>query len=108
MSVVLAGDLHYSSRVSHPVSSVRGMVNRSHLSIVPDTAGRPDMIVTIDCGVCVARYTTACDDCVVTHVVGHEIGQPVEFEVGDALAIQLLADAGLVPGSKFEREQPVA
>ncbi len=84
------------------------MVIRSHLRVVPDTPSHPEEELTIDCEVCVAQHTAACHDCVVSYVVGREIGQPVEFAESDARAIALLAEAGLVPTSKFQRAQPVA
>ncbi len=84
------------------------MVIRSHLRVVPDPPFQSEQAVTIDCDVCVAQHTAACHDCVVSYVVGREIGQPVEFAESDARAIALLAEAGLVPTSKFQRAHPVA
>lgn len=69
-----------------------------HLRLVPD----PDPGLLIDCAVCVARASAACADCVVTHIVGHEEGATVVLAPGEQRAMQLLADAGLVPQSRFE------
>ena len=84
------------------------MVIRSHLTVVPDLSPASDESLTIDCDECVAQHTETCADCVVSFIVGREPGMPVEFESGEASAVQLLADAGLVPGSRFQRQQPVA
>jgi len=95
-------------RVSYPISRVTSMVIRNHLSVVPDLPSSPEVDLTIDCKECVARHSDACSDCVVSYIVSKEPGQPNEFERGEANAMRLLADAGLVPGSRFVREQPVA
>jgi len=84
------------------------MNDRSHLRVVPDRPGRADQFLSIDCDECAVQHTNACADCVVNYIVGREIGQPVEFARGEARAMELLADAGLVPGSRFQRVQPVA
>jgi len=84
------------------------MVNRSHLRVVSDVGNPAEPTLTIDCDKCVVKYTCACDECLVTHIVGREIGRPVELASDEVRAVQLLADAGLVPGSRFLREEPVA
>jgi len=84
------------------------MVIRNYLSVVPDLAEPIDESITIDCDQCAAQYTDACDDCLVSYVISREPGRPVEFEGEEANAVRLLAEAGLVPGSRFRRHQPVA
>jgi len=84
------------------------MVIRKHLAVVPDLPTQDNEPLTIDCNECVAQHTEACADCVVSFIVGREPGKPVEFEQGEANAVRLLANAGLVPGSRFVRQQPVA
>ena len=54
-------------------------------------------MITIDCGVCVMRQTTACDDCVVSFVVGREPGEALVIDVEEERAVRMLARAGLVP-----------
>jgi hypothetical protein len=48
----------------------------------------------IDCGQCAMRDTSACDDCVVTCLLG---GGPVDLSESQAEAMANLADQGLVP-----------
>lgn len=48
----------------------------------------------IDCDDCAMRDTSACDECVVTFLIG---GKPVELSDTQSEAIQNLSEAGLVP-----------
>lgn len=52
----------------------------------------------IECDRCVMQHTTACDECVVSFVVGREPGAATVFDLEEERAIQLLTKAGLVPG----------
>jgi hypothetical protein len=89
------------------------MAQPSHLRLVPTG---PDLLepysaepaLTIDCAVCEVRDTDACDDCVVSYLVGHEAGTPVVLDADEKRAVELLADAGLVPGSRFAPRPGVA
>jgi hypothetical protein len=65
----------------------------------------------IDCDSCEVRGL-ACDDCVVTALLG---GPPAEFDDGERAAIEALAGSGLVPPLRLvvplevhEREGPAA
>jgi len=51
----------------------------------------------IDCDQCVMQHTTACDDCMVSFIVGREPGEAVVFDVAEARALRALSTAGLVP-----------
>jgi hypothetical protein len=53
--------------------------------------------LTIDCGCCELRHTTACHDCVVTYVCDRRAGEAVVVDVSEARAIRLLGQGGLVP-----------
>ena len=59
--------------------------------------------VTIDCDDCELRDTTACDDCLVTFVLGHRPGEALIVDVQEARAARLLAGAGLVPRLRHQR-----
>ncbi len=48
----------------------------------------------IDCAQCAMRDTSACDDCVVTHLLGE---CPIDLSDTQAEAVANLADEGLVP-----------
>lgn len=50
----------------------------------------------IDCNECAMQHTPACHDCVVTHVLADLLG-PLEVDAESAAALEVLADAGLVP-----------
>ncbi|MDG2027348.1 MAG: hypothetical protein P8J50_09580 [Acidimicrobiales bacterium] len=91
------------------------MAAHSHLRLVPDSPGpdflailEPEAALTIDCDVCVMSETDACDDCMVSYLVGHEAGTPVVLDEAEKRAVELLADAGLVPASRFQPRPGVA
>lgn len=60
-------------------------------------------VVTIDCGVCELRHTSACDDCVVSFVCDRTVEGAVVIDVAEARAIRLLGQAGLVPALRHRR-----
>ncbi len=53
--------------------------------------------LTIDCGDCVIASTSACDDCIVSFIVGREPGDAVVFDVDEERAMRSLSEGGLVP-----------
>lgn len=59
-------------------------------------AERREQPVVVDCDRCVVRGPAACGDCVVTVLLG---GPPagVEIDADERAALDVLADAGLVP-----------
>jgi hypothetical protein len=65
------------------------------MSVVPP-CDAPAML-TIDCSQCVMRQTDACDDCVVSFIVGRRPGEAVVIDVDEERAVRSLARAGLVP-----------
>ena len=54
----------------------------------------------IDCDECAMQHTSACDDCVVTFLLEPQRG-PLELDDGEMEALDLLADAGLIPGLRL-------
>jgi hypothetical protein len=52
----------------------------------------------IDCDACVMQDTSACDDCVVTHILGREPGDAVVLDLDEERAVRSFVDVGLVPG----------
>ncbi|MEM7141919.1 MAG: hypothetical protein AAF548_12895 [Actinomycetota bacterium] len=91
------------------------MAAAPHLRLVPDNPGPEflgepggEPVLTIDCDVCEAQHTDACDDCVVSYLVGHEAGTPVVLDDREKRAVDLLTDAGLVPASRFRPRPTVA
>jgi hypothetical protein len=53
--------------------------------------------MVIDCDECVMEGTSACDDCMVTFLVGRERGEAVVFDADEEREIRLLQGEGLVP-----------
>ena len=49
------------------------------------------------------QHTSACDDCVVTFIVGRQPGEAVVIDVEEERAVRMLAGAGLVPRLRHER-----
>jgi hypothetical protein len=60
-------------------------------------------VLTIDCADCLLEATSACDDCVVTFLCEREPEEAVVLDVGEARAVRLLGQAGLVPGLRLAR-----
>lgn len=52
--------------------------------------------LVVDCGQCVVRSTAACQDCFVTVLLGMP-GHEQEFDADEVSAINVLAEAGMVP-----------
>ncbi len=50
----------------------------------------------IDCDDCAMQHSSACDDCVVTFILGAQPG-PLEVDESESTALQNLASEGLVP-----------
>jgi hypothetical protein len=57
----------------------------------------------INCDDCVMQHTRACDDCVVSFIVGREPGEAIVIDVEEERAVRMLSDAGLVPELRHER-----
>jgi len=53
--------------------------------------------MVIDCDECVMEGTSACDDCMVTFLVGRERGEAVVIDAAEERELQLLQGEGLVP-----------
>ncbi len=58
----------------------------------------PEDPLVIDCADCIGPSVGACDDCVVSFLLGREPDDAVVIDVAEARALRLLADADLVPG----------
>ena len=59
----------------------------------------------IDCDQCAMQHTEACDDCIVTALLGHDTGT-VELADTEAVALRHLADAGMVSPLRLVRLDP--
>lgn len=58
--------------------------------------------ITVECDSCVMRRTSACDDCVVTFLLGREPDDAVVIDAEEARAMRMLEQAGLLPALRFE------
>lgn len=61
--------------------------------------------LTVDCDTCTVRGTGACDDCVVSYVLGREPEDAVVIDADEARALRMLERAGLLPSLKFAAER---
>jgi len=66
-----------------------------------DSTGELEGGLTIDCDRCSLRATAACDDCVVTFLLGREPDDAVVIDADEARAMRMLGRAGLVPSLRF-------
>lgn len=53
--------------------------------------------MVIDCEECVMNGTSACDDCMVTFLVGRDRGEAVVFDADEERDLRLLQQEGLIP-----------
>ncbi len=58
--------------------------------------------ITIDCDQCSLQHTSACEECLVTFVLGREPGDAVVIDAAEARAVRMLERAGLVPNLRFD------
>jgi len=66
-----------------------------------------DDVLLIDCATCVLEGTSACVDCVVTFLVGHEPGTAVVVDAAEVRGLRALARGGLAPKLRHTARQPV-
>ena len=59
--------------------------------------------LTISCDDCVLGPGPACDDCVVSFVLGAEDTGGIVIDAEEARAVRLFGEAGLVPQLRFTR-----
>jgi hypothetical protein len=64
-------------------------------------------VLRIDCAECVLDGTSACVDCVVTFLVGHDPGTAVVVDAAEVRALRTLARGGLAPALRHRRRTPV-
>jgi hypothetical protein len=59
----------------------------------------------IDCDECVMQHTSACDDCVVTFIIGREPDHAVVIDLEEERAVRALQQAGLVPELRYQTRE---
>ncbi len=57
--------------------------------------------ITIECDSCQLQHSTACDDCMVSFLLGREPEDAVVIDADEARAMRMLERAGLVPSLRF-------
>jgi hypothetical protein len=60
--------------------------------------------LVIDCERCALQATDACDDCVVSFLLGREPDDAVVIDADEARAMHMLERAGLVPTLRFSHK----
>lgn len=60
------------------------------------TTSDEEVPMLIDCDDCAMQHSSACDDCVVTFILGAQPG-PLEIDASESQALDNLASEGLVP-----------
>ena len=58
----------------------------------------------IDCDECVMQATDACDDCVVSFIVGRRPGDAIVVDVAEQRALKALGERGLVPRLRHQAQ----
>ena len=66
-----------------------------------DTVDELEDGLTIECDRCTLRDSGACDDCVVSFLLGREPDDAVVIDADEARAMRMLERAGLVPTLRF-------
>ena len=66
-----------------------------------DMCTEPEGGLTIDCDRCTLQGTDACDDCVVTFLLGRDPDDAVVIDADEARAMRMLERAGLVPCLRY-------
>lgn len=74
-------------------------MERSRDSASAGTASADEL--TIDCECCSLRATAACEDCVVTFLLGRDPDDAVVIDAEEARAMRMLGRVGLVPSLRF-------
>ncbi|HZU79687.1 MAG TPA: hypothetical protein VE991_07200 [Acidimicrobiales bacterium] len=57
--------------------------------------------IAVSCDDCRLQDTDACDDCLVSFVLGRDPDDAVVIDADEARAVRMLARAGLVPSLRF-------
>jgi hypothetical protein len=59
--------------------------------------------LTISCDTCAHEGTPACEDCVVSFLLGRDPGDAVIIDAAEVRAVRVFARAGLLPSLRHER-----
>ncbi|MCP3936983.1 MAG: hypothetical protein GY708_16625 [Actinomycetia bacterium] len=70
-----------------------------------DSAPRRHLSLVIDCDICIARRTDACNDCMVSYLVKRREDEAVVIDLAEARALRTLGAGGLVPRLRHRVEQ---
>ena len=62
-----------------------------------------DATITVSCDDCRLQGTDACQDCLVSFVLGRDPDDAVVIDAEEARTVRMLAGAGLLPSLRFTR-----
>ena len=77
------------------------------VAVTPGCHARAMRVRTIDCEECVMAATSACDDCVVSFILGREPGEAVVIDAEEERALRTLQGGGLVPELRHRPKRAV-
>ena len=67
------------------------------MTVTTQGAAMTGATISIDCADCALQGTNACDDCLVSFVIGRDPDDTVLIDAEEARAVRSLTRAGLVP-----------
>ncbi len=59
--------------------------------------------LTISCDTCTNEGSSACDDCVVSFLLGRDGSDAIVIDAAEVRAVRLFERAGLLPGLRHEK-----
>jgi len=62
--------------------------------------------IAISCDDCLLQHTDACEDCLVSFVLGREPDDALVIDADEAREVRRLAETGLVPRLRFASRPP--
>jgi hypothetical protein len=83
-----------------PTSLIAALHHGAIIGLMTRTA------ISISCDDCDLQATSACEDCLVSFVLGRDPDDAVVVDVEEARAMRMLSRAGLVPGLRHSGVDP--
>lgn len=71
--------------------------------IAPDPSSSSPAVLRIDCDECALQATDACEDCVISFLLGAEASTPVVVDLAVVRAMRALDEGGLAPPLRHVR-----
>jgi hypothetical protein len=64
-----------------------------------------DSTITVSCDDCCLQGSDACDDCLVSFVLGRDPDDAVVIDAAEARTVRMMATVGLVPSLRFRSRE---